>query len=183
MKTICIFLADGFEEIEAITPVDVLRRAEIPVETVSVMDNIAVTGAHGVPVVADKLFDEIKEEDIEMILLPGGLPGATNLYSHKGLRELILHFAAEQKPLSAICAAPFILGHHGLLAGKKATCYPGFENHLKGAEYTAALVQADGNFITAKGPGAALAFAFAIVEKYCGADTVAELKQGMIVEQ
>ena len=118
MKTICIFLADGFEEIEAITPV-------------------------GVPVVADKLFEEIKEEDIEMILLPGGLPGATNLYSHKGLRELILHFAAEKKPLSAICAAPFILGHHGLLAGNKATCYPGFENHLKGAEYTAALVQAD----------------------------------------
>lgn len=182
MKTICIFLAEGFEEIEAITPIDVLRRAGIPVETVSIMDDLAVKGAHGVPVVADKLFEEVKEDDIEMILLPGGLPGATNLFSHKGLKEMIMHFAAEQKPLSAICAAPFIYGHHGLLAGKKATCYPGFESHLKGAEYTAALVQSDGNYITAKGPGAALAFAFAIVEKYCGADTVGDLKKGMIVE-
>ena len=182
MKTVCIFLAEGFEEIEAITPIDVLRRAGIPVETVSVMDDIVVNGAHGVPIVADKMFEEIDEEDIEMILLPGGMPGATNLYSHRGLREMILNFAEAKKPLSAICAAPLVYGRNGLLVGKKATCYPGFESYLKGAECTSALVQTDGNFITAKGPGAAMAFAYAIVEKYCGIKTVEELKKGMIVE-
>ena len=162
MKTIFVFLAEGFEEIEALTPVDVLRRAGLSVQTVSVMDEQVVAGAHGVPVVADKMFAEINPEDAEMILLPGGLPGATNLDAH--------------------CAAPLVFGNRGLLNGKKATCYPGFETYLQGAEYTAALVEKDGNFITAKGPGAALEFAFAIVEKYCGAQMVHELKHGMMIQ-
>ncbi len=182
MKTIFVFLATGFEEIEALTPIDVLRRAGLNVQTVSVMDELIVSGAHGVPVVADKMFADIHPEDAEMILLPGGLPGATNLDAHPGLSEMILSFAAEGKPLAAICAAPLVLGNRGLLEGKKATCYPGFETYLTGAAYTANLVEVDGNFITGKGPGAAMEFAFAIVEKYCGAAMVQELKQGMMIE-
>ena len=182
MKTIFVFLAEGFEEIEALTPVDVLRRAGLPVQTVSVMDEQVVAGAHGVPVLADKMFAEINPEDAEMILLPGGLPGATNLDAHEGLSRMILDFAAAEKPLAAICAAPLVLGNRGLLQGKKATCYPGFETYLQGAEYTAALVEKDGNIITGKGPGAAMEFAFAIVEKYCGIEKVNELKQGMMIQ-
>ena len=182
MKTIFVFLAEGFEEIEALTPVDVLRRAGLSVQTVSVMDEQVVAGAHGVPVLADKMFAEINPEDAEMILLPGGLPGATNLDAHAGLGQMIQDFAKEEKPLAAICAAPLVFGNRGLLQGKKATCYPGFETYLQGAEYTAALVEKDGNFITGKGPGAAMEFAFAIVEKYCGIDKVNELKQGMMIQ-
>ena len=182
MKNIFVFLAEGFEEIEALTPVDVLRRAGLSVQTVSVMDEQIVAGAHGVPVLADKMFAEINLEDAEMILLPGGLPGATNLDAHEGLGQMIQDFAKEEKPLAAICAAPLVFGNRGLLQGKKATCYPGFETYLQGAEYTAALVEKDGNFITGKGPGAAMEFAFAIVEKYCGIDKVNELKQGMMIQ-
>ena len=182
MKTIFVFLADGFEEIEAITPIDVLRRAGLNVQTVSVMDKQTVSGAHGIPVVADKMFADIHSEDAEMLLLPGGLPGATNLDAHQGLSDMIMAFASEEKPLSAICAAPLVFGNRGLLQGKKATCYPGFESYLTGAEYTAALVETDGNFITAKGPGAAMEFAFAIVEKYCGIEKVNELKSGMMIK-
>ena len=182
MKTIFVFLAEGFEEIEALTPVDVLRRAGLPVQTVSVMDEQVVAGAHGVPVLADKMFDEINSEDAEMILLPGGLPGATNLDAHEGLGRMILEFAEAEKPLAAICAAPLVLGNRGLLQGKRATCYPGFETYLQGATYTAALVEKDGQIITGKGPGAAMEFAFAIVEKYCGIDKVNELKQGMMIQ-
>ena len=182
MKTIFVFLADGFEEIEALTPVDILRRAGLSVKTVSVMGDQVVAGAHGVPVMADVMFDEVNAEDAEMILLPGGLPGATNLDAHQGLSQMILDFAKEDKSLAAICAAPLVFGNRGLLEGKKATCYPGFETYLKGAQYTAALVEKDGNFITGKGPGAAMEFAFAIVEKYCGMDKVNELKQGMMIQ-
>ena len=181
MKTIFVFLAEGFEEIEALTPVDVLRRAGLSVQTVSIMDEQVVAGAHGVPVLADVMFADVNPEDAEMILLPGGLPGATNLDAHEGLGQMIQDFAKEEKPLAAICAAPLVLGNRGLLQGKKATCYPGFETYLQGAEYTAALVEKDGNIITGKGPGAAMEFAFAIVEKYCGIDKVNELKQGMMI--
>ena len=182
MKTIFVFLADGFEEIEAITPIDVLRRAGLNVQTVSVMEEQIVAGAHGIPVVADKMFADIHLEDAEMLLLPGGLPGATNLDAHQGLSDMIMAFASEGKALAAICAAPLVFGNRGLLQGKKATCYPGFESYLTGAEYTAALVEIDGNFITAKGPGAAMDFAFAIVEKSCGIEKVNELKSGMMIK-
>lgn len=141
MKTIYVFLAEGFEEVEALTPVDVLRRAGLPVKTVSVTGVLTVNGAHGVPVVADMVFEEVKEGDAEMIVLPGGLPGATNLDAHEGLGKLIMTFAEAGRPLSAICAAPLVYGKRGLLKGKKVTCYPGFEKYLEGAEYTAALVR------------------------------------------
>ena len=163
MKTIYVFLAEGFEEVEALTPVDVLRRAGLPVKTVSITGVLTVNGAHGVPVVADMVFEEVKEEDAEMIVLPGGLPGATNLDAHEGLGKLIMTFAEAGRPLSAICAAPLVYG--------------------KRAEYTAALVEKDSNFITGKGPGAAMAFSFAIAGKYVGAEKVAELKQGMMIAE
>ena len=182
MKTFCLFLAEGFEEMEALTQVDVLRRAGMPVKTVSVTGVSTVTSSHGVPVIADMVFEEVNKEDVEMIILPGGMPGATNLDEHEGLSKLILDFAAAGKPLSAICAAPLVYGKRGLLKGKKATCYPGFETYLEGADYTAALVQKDDNFITGKGPGAALEFGFAIVEKYLGIEKVRELKHAMILD-
>ena len=119
MKTIYVFLAEGFEEVEALTPVDVLRRAGLPVKTVSVTGVLTVNGAHGVPVVADMVFEEVKEGDAEMIVLPGGLPGATNLDAHEGLGKLIMTFAEAGRPLSAICAAPLVYGKRGLLKGRK----------------------------------------------------------------
>ena len=183
MKTICVFLAEGFEEVEALTPVDVLRRAGLPVKTVSVTGVLTVTGAHGAPVIADMLFEEVKEADVEMVVLPGGLPGAANLDAHEGLDKLIMAFAEADKPLSAICAGPMVYGKRGLLKGKKATCYPGFDKYLDGAHYTAALVEKDGNFITGKGPGAAMEFSFTIAEKYCGAENVKELKKTMMIAE
>lgn len=181
MKSICIFLAEGFEEVEALFPLDILRRGGVNVKTVSITGQQIVKGAHQVPVMADMLFDDLKEEDIEMIVLPGGLPGATNLDAHAGLDKLILSFANAGKPLAAICAAPMVYGKRGLLKGKKATCYPGFDKYLEGAEYTGNMVEVVDNFILGKGPGAAPAFGFAILEKYAGAAKAQEVKNGMLI--
>ena len=144
MKTICIFLAEGFEEMEAMFPLDVMRRGGLNVKTVSVTGEKTVVSSHQVPIVADMLFEDLKEEDVEMVVLPGGLPGATNLDAHAGLDKLIMSFAAAGKPLAAICAAPMVYGKRGLLKGKKATCYPGFAQYLEGAECTGAPVERDG---------------------------------------
>lgn len=181
MKTICIFLAEGFEEMEAMFPLDVMRRGELNVKTVSVTGEKTVVSSHQVPIVADMLFEDLKEEDVEMVVLPGGLPGATNLDAHAGLDKLIMSFAAAGKPLAAICAAPMVYGKRGLLKGKKATCYPGFEQYLEGAECTGAPVERDGNIITGKGPGAAMEFALAVVELLQGKEKVQELKEAMCV--
>lgn len=181
MKSICIFLAEGFEEIEALFPLDIVRRGGLSVKTVSVTGERVVTGAHGVPVVADILFEELTADAVEMIVLPGGLPGATNLDAHGGLSDLILSFAADRKPLAAICAAPLVFGNRGLLKGKKATCYPGFEKYLEGAEYTARMVEVTDNFILGKGPGAAAEFGFAILKKYAGEEKALEVKKGMLL--
>ena len=134
MKAVCIFLAEGFEEMEAMFPLDIIRRGGLNVKTVSVTGNKTVISSHQVPIVADLLFEELKEEDVEMIVLPGGLPGATNLDAHAGLDKLIMSFAAAGKPLAAICAAPMVYGKRGLLKGKKATCYPAILEKFAGAE-------------------------------------------------
>ena len=118
MKSICIFLAEGFEEMETMFPLDILRRGGLNVKTVSVTGNKTVTSSHQVPVVADMLFEDLNEAEVEMIVLPGGLPGATNLDAHAGLDKLIMSFAAAGKPLAAICAAPMVYGKRGLLKGK-----------------------------------------------------------------
>ena len=182
MKTICIFLAEGFEETEALFPLDILRRGGVDVKTVSVTGERFVKGAHGVPVGADLLFEDLNQEDVEMIVLPGGLPGATNLDAHAGLDKLIMAFAEAEKPLAAICAAPMVYGRRGLLKGKKATCYPGFDKYLEGAEYTGNLVEIADNFILGKGPGAAWKFGFAILEKYVGAEKAQEVRSGMLID-
>ena len=181
MKSICIFLAEGFEEMEALFPLDIMRRGGLCVKTVSVTGERAVVGAHGVPVVADVLFEELNSEEVEMIVLPGGLPGATNLDAHEGLSRLIMDFAAERKPLAAICAAPLVYGKRGLLNGLKATCYPGFDKYLTGVEYTGNMVEVSENFILGKGPGAAPEFGFTILRKYVGAEKALEVQKGMLM--
>lgn len=181
MGTVYVFFADGFEEVEALTAVDVLRRADVNVEIVSVTPDEIVRGAHGVSVLCDKNIVNCDFFDAEMLLLPGGMPGAATLSECKELQRELLRFAEAGKPIAAICAAPMALGKLGILKGKRATCYPGFEQFLEGAECTGALVEQDGNIITGKGPGAAMAFALKAVELLCGAEKVAELKAGMIV--
>ncbi len=160
-----VFLADGFEEIEALGTVDILRRCDISVQTVSITDHMTVKGAHGISVNTDILFEKLREEEAEALVLPGGLPGADNLENCKKLTTLLKAKAGEGVLISAICAAPKILGLLGLLSGVKATCYPGFEAKLIGARVKHKGVVSDGNFITAKGAGVTQEFAQAIADK------------------
>ncbi len=180
---IYVFLATGFEEVEALTPIDIMRRAGLDVVTVSIHEEKAVVGAHGVPVVADILLNEVDFAAAEMIVLPGGLPGSTNLDACEPLREGIRQAYADGKPLAAICAAPMVYGHMGLLQGVRATCYPGCEGHMEGAEYTAAIVEQDGQFITGRGPAAALEFGYALVDCIMGEGASQPLRDGMMYTQ
>jgi 4-methyl-5(b-hydroxyethyl)-thiazole monophosphate biosynthesis len=178
---IYLFLANGFEEVEALTPLDYLRRCELPVKTVAV-ENRLVTGSHQITVMADLLMSDLKPQETEMIILPGGMPGTLNLEKSQGVQEMIDHCAKQGKYIAAICAAPSILGHKGLLNGKKATCYVGFEDQLLGAEYTGEPVVQDGNIITARGAGTANQFAFRLAEILCGRERAETLKAGILWE-
>ena len=160
-----VFLAEGFEEIEALGTVDILRRCELDVQTVSITDSLTVKGTHGICVHADILFEEIRDYEIDALVLPGGLPGADNLENCDKLTTLLKEQAAEGKTLAAICAAPKVFGVLGLLSGVKATCYPGFEAKLVGAVCKRKDVVSDKNFITAKGAGVTQNFAEAIADK------------------
>lgn len=180
MKKVLLFLADGFEEIEALATVDVLRRAGVQVTTVSINPTEIVTGAHSIPVVADVLFADCTLAEADMLILPGGMPGAANLDAHEGLRAAISAHAEAGKWLASICAAPMVYGHMGLLNGKKATCYPGYEGELAGVTYTATPVEKDGNIITGKGPAVVLPFAYALAEVLVGEEVVAQVKAGML---
>lgn len=164
-----LFLADGFEETEAIAPLDIIRRAEIPVKTVAVGEN-PVTGAHGIAVQADITADEISMEEMDGVILPGGMPGTLNLKKDPVVVACLKHCAEKDKLIAAICAAPMILGELGLVDGRSAVCFPGFEEHLEGANLKDDGVVADGNLITAKGAGTALEFGAAIVD-YCCQDS------------
>lgn len=177
---IYVMLAEGFEEIEALTVIDVLRRAGLEVKAVSVSGSPSVTGAYGISVNADCRLDEADAEDCELVVLPGGLLGAAKLRNSKALREALLKRASEGRMTAAICAAPYVLGELGILEGKRATCYPGFEKSLKGAVVTGAMVERDGNIITGKGPAAAAAFAFEIVEALKGKEVRDEVAGGML---
>lgn len=177
---IYVFLATGFEDIEALGFVDVCRRASLPLTTVSITGNKVVTSAHGVGIVADSLFEDHNYEDAELLYLPGGMPGATNLDSHEGLRGLILQHHADGKPLAAICAAPLVYGNLGLLEGVKATCYPGFEDYLTGADTCGDLVVCDGQFFLGKGPGAVLKLSYESVARLCGEDIARQICEGML---
>ncbi len=166
-----LFLDNGFEEIEAITTIDLLRRANIQLTTVSITGNPMVLGAHNVAVEADGLFDNIDFSDAEMLILPGG---PSHLGDHIGLCELLQQHNAQSKMIAAICAAPSILGKLGILKGKQATCYPGFESFL-GESYVGGLVVESKNIITAKGPGLTADFAFCIIEKLASSDVADEV--------
>ncbi len=177
---IYIFLAEGFEEIEALAPLDILRRAGEEVRLVSVNDILVVSGCHGVQLVADELISEVDLSAADIMVLPGGLPGATNLDACAPLREALVAHHAAGKRICAICAAPLVLGHLGLLRGVRATCYPGFETELEGANYTASLVETDGLFITGKGPGAAMEFGYTILNSIGKTQEALQLREGMM---
>jgi 4-methyl-5(b-hydroxyethyl)-thiazole monophosphate biosynthesis len=175
-------MADGFEEIEALAVVDVLRRAGIDVFTVSITNKNTVTGAHKIQVIADLTIKEAALEDADMIVLPGGMPGAQNLYDNPVLEEALEKRVKNNKWIAAICAAPFIPGKRGYLKGKEAICYPGFEKYLNGAIIKEQNVVISDNFITSKGPGTALHFAFAIVSVLKDQKTASELAKAMQIQ-
>ncbi len=182
MKKVYVFFAEGFEEIEAITPVDVLRRAGIDVTTVSVTGNKQVTGSHNINIITDALMEDIKDSPADMLVLPGGMPGALNLNSNAELKKMIKEYSDRGKQVSAICAAPLVLGEMGLLENKTATCYPGFESHLKGADISISPVEISGNIVTGKGVGAAMKFALELVARLTDKKTADELAKKMVVE-
>ncbi|MEE0912958.1 MAG: DJ-1 family glyoxalase III [Ruminococcus sp.] len=157
-----VFLAEGFEETEALATLDVMRRAKLDVQTVGVTGEY-VTGSHNITVKADINLADISRDSIEGAVLPGGMPGTLNLENSEGVIECVKYCEEKKKIVAAICAAPSILGHLGMLKDKKATCFPGFESELAGAEYTGSHTQTDGNIITAKGAGCAIEFGHAIV--------------------
>ena len=148
MKKVSVILADGFEEVEALTVVDLLRRATIYVDTVSITEDYTVHGAHGINVQTEDLFEEVNFVESDMIVLPGGMPGTKNLDAHAGVRRVVKGFYDEGKKIAAICAAPTVLGNMGLLKGKRVSCYPSMEKEIQGAVISGGSVTVDGNIIT-----------------------------------
>lgn len=181
---VLLYLADGFEEIEAMSVVDVLRRADINIQMVSIMGKKEVIGAHHVGVIADVLFENVDHADIDMIILPGGSAGTQNMDQHVGLKKQLATAIEKGKRVAAICAAPTILGKMGILKGKSATCYPGLEQHLQGVDISGVgSTIIDGNIITSRGPGTSLDFALTIVEVLKGTELANTLRKDMIISQ
>ena len=178
-----VFLAHGFEEIEALTTVDLLRRADVQVKSVSIMEEKLVYGAHGIGVEADILLKAADFKNCAMLIFPGGMPGTTNLCNHKELIEEVKAFYAEGKPVAAICAAPMVLAKAGLFDGHEATIYPGREAELTGAVPAAGNVVKSGQLITSKGPGTAMDFALALIEVLQGEEKAREIKEELIYRQ
>ena len=175
---VLVFLADGFEETEAIAPIDILRRSGAVVKTVGVGSK-NVTSSHKVTVTADLSESELSTDGLEGVILPGGMPGTLNLEASPVVQKYVDYASKNGLLLCAICAAPSILGHKGLLSGKKATCFPGFETELLGAVVTDAPAVVDGNIITGKGAGAAVEFGLAISAKLCGEETSMKVRKSM----
>ncbi|MBQ6321405.1 MAG: DJ-1/PfpI family protein [Lachnospiraceae bacterium] len=180
MSRVYVFLADGFEEIEGLTVVDVLRRAKVDVCTVSVTGSKTIHGSHGIDLQADALFEDLTFDDASWLVLPGGMPGTLALGAHEGLKQLLLGSAARGIRISAICAAPSVLGDLGLLRGCKAACHPGFEDRLQGAEVVFDDVAEEENVITSRGMGTAIAFALTLVKRLCGRETAMEIGSGLV---
>ena len=178
-----VFLADGFEEIEALAPIDVMRRAGLSVTTVSVTDSLTVTGAHGIPVVADTLFAQCDYADAALLFLPGGLPGATNLQAHTGLCQLPTAKASQPDVIiSAICAAPLVLGGLGILQGKQATCYPGCEDGMADARMIPDVpCMIDGKLITGTSAGCAIPFGLALIAALKGQDAADAIAKQIVI--
>ncbi len=180
MAKTAIFLAEGFEEIEALTVVDLLRRANIDITTVSITGKKNVTGSHNITVEADITIDELDFDSQDMLILPGGMPGTTNLDACEPLKAQIKKFNDNGKLLAAICAAPTVYGKMGLLDGKKACCYPGREPDLIGAIPQTSSVTKDGNFITSRGMGTAIDFGLAIIEQFQGIDAAKDMADKIV---
>ncbi len=164
MKKAYLFFAEGFEEVEALTVVDLLRRGKVDCVTVSVSGDYDVTGSHGITIRADRRFEDRDLSDADMLILPGGMPGTTNLKAHAGLDKLIHTYVDSGKYLAAVCAAPTVYGEKGLLKGKDATCYPGLEEGLVGANAKTDPVVCDGQFITSRGMGTCIDFGLKLLE-------------------
>ena len=182
MKKVYVFLADGFEDVEALIPIDVLRRGGIDVTTVSITDFPLVQSAHGVNIEADVMFEQCDFSDADLLFLPGGMPGATNLFDHKGVCKAIVDQHVAGKKVAAICASPaVILAPLGILEGKRATCYPGMEGALPegGATYTGDLFTVDGNVTTGEGPAAAFPFAYELLAQLANKQTADQIAEGM----
>lgn len=175
-----VFLADGFEEIEGLTVVDLLRRAGEEVETVSITGDQMVTGSHGISVKADRLFEETDFSQGELLVLPGGMPGTKHLRAHEELCGLLTEWNRRGKMIGAICAAPSVLGELGILHGKEAVCYPGFEDRLMGARIGKGSVAVDGNVITSRGLGTAIAFGAALISRLQSPQKAEEIKKSII---
>lgn len=180
MAKVYEFLATGFEDIEALIPLDIMRRAGVDFKTVSVTGSLVVESAHGVKIEADMLIEDADFGDADLLMLPGGLPGATNLNAHAGVRKALVEHNVRGRMIGAICAAPMVLGGLGMLEGKRATCYPGFEKYLEGAEYTNELCTVDGNITTGEGPAAALPYAYKLLAALTDAKTADGIADGMM---
>lgn len=175
-----IFMAEGCEEIEGLTVVDILRRAGLEIEMISINETVSITGSHGISFLADKIFEQVNFDEFDAIVLPGGMPGTLNLGAHEGVLAVIRKFAKEGKLVAAICAAPSVLGAAGILNGKKATCHPGFEDKLTGAAPSEDSVVSDGNIITSRGMGTAIDFALEIVKYLKDEAAVVDLKTKLV---
>ena len=180
MSRVGIFMADGCEEIEGLTVVDIVRRAGIDITTISISDKKEVAGAHGITFLADAKKDEVDFSTLDGIVLPGGMPGTINLGADETVDKVIREFAAGGKLVAAICAAPSVLGQAGILNGKHATSYPGFEPKLTGAVTSKDPVVQDGNVITSRGMGTAIAFALEIVSYFTDKKTADKLAESII---
>jgi 4-methyl-5(b-hydroxyethyl)-thiazole monophosphate biosynthesis len=180
MSKVAVILADGFEEVEAMAIIDVLRRADIDVVIAGLHDG-SVSSARKVRVVPDADINSIRAEDFDMIVLPGGQPGSDNLNADKRVKDLVRDFHRKGKLTGAICAAPYVLANAGVLEGKRATSYPTYRERLGNAVYEENPVVEDGNVLTSRGPGTALYFGLAIVEKMMGKEKAQKIRDAMLV--
>lgn len=183
MSKLYVFLADGFEEIEGLTVVDLLRRAGAEVSTVSISGDRTVCGSHKIKVTADMLFEETDFSDADILVLPGGMPGTKRLGAHEGLRELLLRADRDGVGIAAICAAPSVLGDLGILKGRRAVCYPGFEERLDGADVQMCQAVTDGHITTSRGMGTAIPFGLELVRRLFGEQKADELAKTIIYSQ
>lgn len=180
MPRVAVLLADGFEEVEAMAIIDVLRRAGIEAVIAGLHDG-QITSARKVKVIPDTVIDTVKVESFDMVVLPGGQPGADNLNADPRVKELVRSFYASGKLTAAICAAPYVLANAGILDGRHATAFPTYKERLGTAVYEEKTVVEDGNVLTSKGPGTALCFGLAIVEKLAGREKALKIKEAMLV--
>ncbi len=181
MSKAVIFMATGFEEIEAISIIDVLRRGGVELDIISVSGMEYVEGAHGIVVKSEALFFSVDYSGYELFILPGGMPGTANLAKHEGLCALLKDVHAQGKRIAAICAAPTVLGQEGILKGKMATCYPGFEDGLGEAQVLDQDVVRDGNVITGRGAGVAMTFALELLKDYMPVESVEKLRKKLVL--